>query len=84
MWRLNVLRCFRKLHVPNKEDRGRDTFHVSNLSCKISSSSSEERKDFLWEMFLTTFLSTVEVAALSYERKEKEGGGEEEGETEGG
>lgn len=40
MWRLNVLRCFRKLHVPNKEDRGRDTFRVSNLSCKISSSSS--------------------------------------------
>lgn len=33
-------------------------------------------------MFLTTFLSTVEVAALSYERKEK--GGEEEGETKGG
>lgn len=34
------------------------------------------------EIFLTTFLSTVEVAALSYERKEK--GGEGEGETKGG
>lgn len=45
----------------------------------------ERKKIPFGEIFLTTFLSTVEVAALSYERREKEGGEkEEEGETKGG